>query len=485
MVEGALAGQGEVGGERGVGGQPAQLQAVGGQGVDRALGVVHRLGPAGIGQPARQRPLVVLGERGRVEVGAGPVGGGQGQPVQGPGAPAPGAADRHAGPAAARRVLGQPAGHLLRPGQRDLHVERPGRLVAGVGRGGHPADSVRQRGVEAVPQDPELEGVEQLVDLLAVPLGGAQVGRPGLQRDVAGELGELPVAQHVGQVLPEVVPGPALDLVHPVHQLGQRAVLGDPFGRGLLPDPRDAGQVVARVAAQGGVVGVLDRGEAVLGGDLLRREAGHLGDAAPGHQRRGALVHQLQHVPVAGDDEHVEAGLLGLGGEGGDDVVGLVPGHRQPLDAQRVEHLEDEAELVAEVGRGLPPVRLVLDPLLMPEGRLAAVEGDGHVGGRLVAQHVDEHRGEAVDGVGGLAGGGGEVLRRQREEGPVGQGVAVQQEQPVPPLSRCCVLGRLGHHVGSLVAGADSAGEPWPPPARRRVWRAPCGVTISYRSPRM
>ena len=96
QVEGALAGQGEVGGERGVGGQPGQLEAAGGQGVDRALGVVHRLGPAGVGQPARQRPLVVLGERGRVEAGSGAVGGGQGQPVQGAGAAAPGAAHRHA-----------------------------------------------------------------------------------------------------------------------------------------------------------------------------------------------------------------------------------------------------------------------------------------------------------------------------------------------------------------------------------------------------
>ena len=47
---------------------------------------------------------------------------------------------------------------------------------------------------------------------------GAQVGRPDVQRDVAGELGELPVAQHVGQVLAELVPGLALDLVDPVHQ---------------------------------------------------------------------------------------------------------------------------------------------------------------------------------------------------------------------------------------------------------------------------
>ena len=53
-------------------------QAVGGQGVDRALGIVHRLGPGGVGQPGGQRPLVVLGERRGVDVGAVTVRGGDG-----------------------------------------------------------------------------------------------------------------------------------------------------------------------------------------------------------------------------------------------------------------------------------------------------------------------------------------------------------------------------------------------------------------------
>ena len=65
--------------------------------------------------------------------------------------------------------------------------------------------------------------------------------------------------------------------------------------------------------------------------------------------------------------------------------------------------------------------RLVLDVLLVPEGRLAAVECDGDVRWLLVAQHVDEHRGEAVDGVRRLTGRGREILRRQREERPVRQ----------------------------------------------------------------
>ena len=63
--------------------------------------------------------------------------------------------------------------------------------------------------------------------------------------------------------------------------------------------------------------------------------------------------------------------------------------------------------------------------------------------GLLVAQRVDQHRGEAVDGVGGLAGRRREVLHRQRVEGPVGQRVAVEEQQgrasgpsEVTPMSR-------------------------------------------------
>src|SRR5262249_44608003 len=77
-------------------------------------------------------------------------------------------------------------------------------------------------------------------------------------------------------------------------------------------------------------------------------------------------------------------------------------------------------------------VRLVLHPLLVPERRLAAVEGHGHVRGPLVPQHVDEHGGEAVDRVARLAGGGGEVLYRRPEEGSGGPGGPSQQPRPGP-----------------------------------------------------
>jgi hypothetical protein len=53
------------------------------------------------------------------------------------------------------------------------------------------------------------------------------------------------------------------------------------------------------------------------------------------------------------------------------------------------------------------------------------------MGGLLVAQHVDEHRREPEDGIGVLARCGREVLDREGEEGAVGDGMAVDQQQAV------------------------------------------------------
>ena len=96
---------------------------------------------------------------------------------------------------------------------------------------------------------------------------------------------------------------------------------------------------------------------------------------------------------------------------------------------QYVEYKANRRETPADFRSQLPLIFEVLDVLLVPERRLAPVERDGHVGGLLVLQHFDEHGGEAVDGVGRLPGGRGEV-RGQREEGPVGKGVPVQQQEP-------------------------------------------------------
>lgn len=154
------------------------------------------------------------------------------------------------------------------------------------------------------------------------------------------------------------------------------------------------------------------------------------------------LGDELEGVPVAGDDEDFEAGLLGLRGEGGDDVVRLEALDREPVRAHRVQQLADQLDLALELVGRLGAVRLVLGELLRAPRLARDVEGHREVRGHLVTQGVRQHRREAVDGVGRLAGGGGEILRGQREERPVRHGVPVHEEQArtvVCGLLRCCL----------------------------------------------
>ena len=179
QVERALAGQRQVGGERGVAGQAAELQAARGQRVHRPLGVVQRLGLLRVGQPGGQRALVVLGQRGRVEVGVGAVGGGQRQPVEHPGAAAPGprwppgrcGRRRSRARTATRR---HPPGRAPRPRCRTPPPSAaPSSWAVGSGGG----KSVRESLLEPFPQDTELQRVEELVQLLPVPGCGGQLLR--------------------------------------------------------------------------------------------------------------------------------------------------------------------------------------------------------------------------------------------------------------------------------------------------------------------
>ena len=209
----------------------------------------------------------------------------------------------------------------------------------------------------------------------------------------------------------------------------ETAVGRDQLGRRLLADPGYAGQVVAGVATQRGVLRV-----------LRRRDAGALEDPGLVVQRVIAdaatvvehldvrVADELVGVAIAGDDDDVVAPRVGLLGGRGDEVVGLEPGelaHRHP---EGVEHLTDEAHLLAQrVGRRLA-LRLVGRVGLVAERRLGSVEGDEHLVGALLLHHVDEHRREPEHGVGQLATGRRHVLG-QGEEGAVGQRVAVEQQQ--------------------------------------------------------
>ncbi len=390
----------------------------------QALGVVQDLGAGRIRTPGGERPLVGLVQLGRVEPGGRALGGGQRHLCDAAAAQGP---DVHGGhterPGA---VLGQPRGELAGAQHRAVHLDSGGRrrlLGALLG--------ARVDGVQPVAQAlvTDLQGAQEHLERLAVV---------GPARQLLGAAGQLDVADHLRQpaveldrlqVLAEVGARLALDLLGALHQLRERAELVDPLRGGLLADAGDAGEVVGRVAAQRREVRVLGGGQAVLLEDLLRGEAGQLGDALGGVEDRDVVGDQLEGVAVAGDDGDLEALRDGLLGQRGDHVVGLEPLDGEPLDVQGVEQLADQLDLALELVGRLGAVRLVVGELRRAPRLARDVEGHREMRGRLVAQGVREHRREAVDRIGRLPGGGGEILHGQGEERPVCHGMPIHQEQ--------------------------------------------------------
>ena len=216
----------------------------------------------------------------------------------------------------------------------------------------------------------------------------------------------------------------------------QAVVHLQPLRRRLRTDTRHPGQVVAGLPDQRGQVRIARRRGEVPLLHHLRSHPAQVGDPLPRVEHRHVLGDQLEGVPVAGADQHLEPQGFGPRRQRADHVVGLEPLLLDEGDVEGLEHLLDQVELATELVRRAGPVRLVLGVDLRPEGLPGHVEGDSDVGRRLVAEHVDQHRGEPEDAVGVLTGDGGEVLHREGEEGAVGDRVAVDQQQLGTGLGR-------------------------------------------------
>jgi hypothetical protein len=168
------------------------------------------------------------------------------------------------------------------------------------------------------------------------------------------------------------------------------AVLHDEGGGGLLPDPRDAGQVVAVVPPQGGVLGILPgRHPEVSLGDALLVVQDVVGHPPPVVEDLDVgILDQLEGVAVAGDDDHVDALGGPPGGQRGDDVVGLDALHAQLGHLHGLQHLPDEGHLGGEEAGGLLAPGLVFGVEVVAEGAGGGVEGDGQILGLLVRQQL-------------------------------------------------------------------------------------------------
>ncbi len=227
------------------------------------------------------------------------------------------------------------------------------------------------------------------------------------------------------------------------------SVLIDQLRRRLLPDPRDAGQVVRGVPPKGGEDGVQLRANPGPRFDPRLVIEGVVADptAVVEHPDVG-ILDELVGVAVAGDQQDVVPAVSRFGGQRGQHVVGLEPLDLDDRDGQLAQQRTDHLELGQEVGRRLRSPRLVVLDHLVPEGFSGQVEGDGQAAGMVVADQVVEHRREPVDGIGHDAGAGGQI-GRQRKVSPEGEGHAVEQEKGT---RRRGLRGRIG---GSRCFGHD------------------------------
>ena len=211
----------------------------------------------------------------------------------------------------------------------------------------------------------------------------------------------------------------------------ERSVGGHELGGRLLADARNAGEVVARVAAQRRVLRILRRRYS----PTPLRDAGFvvervIGDTALVVEHLDVRVgDQLERVSIAGHNDHIDAVGGGFGREGRDHVVGLDSRDLQLPDLQRFEHFMDEWQLRGEqIGRLFAPCLVVGIQLVAVGAPAGRVERDGNVIGDFVGDDLGQHRREAVDRVRDRARLRGQV-GRESEERPVGERMAVEQQQ--------------------------------------------------------
>ena len=289
QVERALAGQRQVGGEGGVAGQAAQLQAARGQRVIgplascRALGGPGRRarppGPARHPRSARSGPGRRWRRRGRRAPGR------SSSPVPRPQVPLAARPTRPPLPCSASHSATSSGPST------SASTSKPSAGPSAPTS----ARPVRERGLEPLPQHPELQRVEELVRSAPGPTApGSAPGAPAPRGTSSASSVSWRLRSTSARCSRRLSPARPLTSSTRSTSVRQGAELDHPLGRGLLADARDAGQVVARVAPQRREVGVLSRGQPVLLGDRLRREPGHVADPAAGHQHGHAVADELE-----------------------------------------------------------------------------------------------------------------------------------------------------------------------------------------------
>ena len=167
--------------------------------------------------------------------------------------------------------------------------------------------------------------------------------------------------------------------------------------------------------------------EAVAFANLVDVVDDRVAETAATRENPDVLGHELEHVEIAGEDDDVESRGFCLLRQRADDIIGFECRDLDDRNAERFHDLTRPRKLGAELLRRARPLRFVFGELLVPEGRSRGIEcGDGIRRG-CVVECLEEHRREAIRGVGHLA--PAVAQRGHRVEGAVHQVVPIHQQQ--------------------------------------------------------
>ena len=256
------------------------------------------------------------------------------------------------------------------------------------------------------------------------------VGIPALQRvevqgvfEIALDARQLAREERLFASLLELLALPRLQFIEMlIHRL-ERAELLDECLRSFFADAGHTGNVVDGVAHDGHDF------DDLVGRDAERffhsfRVVEHL---AAGVVEADAVADELEEILVRGGDDDVVAAVARSAGERADQVVRFPVFDSDDRNVKAFQHFVDEGELHREVVRHRTAIFLVVRERLMPRLRRSDVEGHGDVIRVVVLEQLLERGGEAVDRVGGQAGGIGQAANG--EIGAVDVVGAVDEEE--------------------------------------------------------
>ena len=285
--------------------------------------------------------------------------------------------------------------------------------------------------VDAPEQRAELELPERLAQLRAVGRREHELGGVAVELEIAPHRREHLRGARLVRELGQVLPSRRRQLLDVLEHPLERPVLRDELPGGLVPDARDARDVVGGVALEPDEVRDLVGPDPVARLDALRRVDVDVAHAARRHHQADVLRDELERVAVGRDDARPDPLLVGARRERRDHVVGLPALELEVPVAERGDDRPEVRELLAEQVRHRPAALLVddLDRLgLRVAVHRAGVPGDRDALRPVVGEQLEEHVREAEQRVRGEALARRELLG-QREERAVREVVAVDEEE--------------------------------------------------------